>query len=541
MARLAKGASVVALAVAPALVFGCARAPGRDERAARIYWEGILPSGQPLLATRAGGGEVAGAAAACVHCHRPSGMGAVEGDRLIPPIIGKYLYRPRAQTATELDGRHTRGPDLAHAFGRNRPRPPYSDKTLERAIRDGIDPAGRHLDPLMPRYRLDDGDAERLIAYLQRLSERWSPGVTDDTLHLATVVAPGVDAKRRAAMLDVLFAFVAVRNAGTALAQRREQAYASSAHARYRAWRLHVWELTGPPRSWPAQLVAYEQRQPVFALLSGISDGEWAPVAEYCETRQVPCWFPIVDLPPAPTRYSLYFSKGLQLEAELLAHVLGQRRVIMIRADDALAAGAAAALRAALGEKAAIDERVLPTRDAARLHDATADATAADAIVFWLGAADVAQLTAVPVPPAALYFSATLGRSERLPLPPAWKRRAQLAYPFELPERRRNSLARFHAWRATRGLLLVDERVQADAYLASLLLSEKIDELLEDLYGDYLIERAEAILGLRVPTAMYPRLSLGPGQRFASKGGYLVRFASPDGSALVAASDWMTP
>jgi hypothetical protein len=39
----------------------------------------------------------------------------------------------------------------------------------------------------------------------------------------------------------------------------------------------------------------------------------------------------------------------------------------------------------------------------------------------------------------------------------------------------------------------------------------------------------------------YPRLGLAPGQRFASKGGYLVRFAQPSGPAVVADGAWLVP
>jgi hypothetical protein len=58
---------------------------------------------------------------------------------------------------------------------------------------------------------------------------------------------------------------------------------------------------------------------------------------------------------------------------------------------------------------------------------------------------------------------------------------------------------------------------------------------------DYLIERLEMGLDHRVLTGYYPRLSLAPGQRFASKGGYFVRFTEPQGTRVAATTPWITP
>jgi hypothetical protein len=553
---------VAALALA-CLGSPCTLSPGADRApdpaahgarmrlAERIYREGLLPSGEPLRAIRPGGGEVSGAAAACVMCHRRSGMGAVEGNRIIPPITGPFLHQTRARALAELDSRHTRGPDLAHALGRNRPRDAYTPGTLARAIREGIDPAGVPLEVLMPRYQLGDDDARLLTDYLAQLSTTVSPGVTPDTLHLGTVIAPGVSPARRQAMIDVLESFFRVRNAGAGLDERRDQAYPASAHNTYRRWELHVWELEGAPDTWAAQLAAFAQRRPVFALISGVSEGPWAPVQAFCEEQGLPCWFPTVDLPPAAATnvYTTYFSRGVLLEADLLADRLletrataGVQRLIQIRGADEAAAGAALATAKALaGSGVRLEERVLSTVDPAALRAATADAGSSDVVALWLRAPEVAQLAEVPCPQAPVYFSAILSGGERAPLTPAWKERARLLYPFELPVSRRASMTRVHAWLATHHLALVDERLEAEAYLACLLLSEKVDEMLENVYRDHLLERAEGILSLRLSTTMYRRLSLGPDQRFASKGGYIARFTGPGGDALAADGDWFVP
>jgi hypothetical protein len=54
------------------------------------------------------------------------------------------------------------------------------------------------------------------------------------------------------------------------------------------------------------------------------------------------------------------------------------------------------------------------------------------------------------------------------------------------------------------------------------------------------VELVEIELGHRLVNGYYPRLGLAPGQRFASKGGYLARFEG-SGTSLVADSDWIVP
>jgi hypothetical protein len=274
-------------------------------------------------------------------------------------------------------------------------------------------------------------------------------------------------------------------------------------------------------------------------------------VQAFCEEQRVPCWFPTVDLPAIAdaSYYTTYFSGSVLLEAEILARRLGEvqgasevKRVLQIRADDAAAQGAAQALERALaGSGIQLQERVLSAVDPAALREVVADVGGSGAVVLWLRGPDVARLSDVPPPRSLAYFSATLAGGERAPLPPAWRALARLVYPFELPDLRRSSMKRFHAWLGTRNLELVDERLQADAYLACLLLSARLDDMHENLYRDYLLETAEGILDMHVTTAMYRSLSLGPGQRLASKGGYLARFADPTSSALVADGDWIVP
>jgi hypothetical protein len=65
--------------------------------------------------------------------------------------------------------------------------------------------------------------------------------------------------------------------------------------------------------------------------------------------------------------------------------------------------------------------------------------------------------------------------------------------------------------------------------------------MLDSFVREFLVERVEVMLSHRLVNGYYPRLGLAPGQRFASKGGYLVRFAQPAGTQVAPDSGWLVP
>jgi hypothetical protein len=97
------------------------------------------------------------------------------------------------------------------------------------------------------------------------------------------------------------------------------------------------------------------------------------------------------------------------------------------------------------------------------------------------------------------------------------------------------------SWFRIRKIPLVAQQVQADTYLACGLVSETLSHMVDAFVRDYLVERLEMALDHRALTGYYPRLTLAPGQRFASKGGYIVRFSDPEGPRVAALGDWITP
>ncbi|MFT6791330.1 MAG: hypothetical protein ACJA04_000532 [Cellvibrionaceae bacterium] len=163
-----------------------------------------------------------------------------------------------------------------------------------------------------------------LATYLATLSAANSPGVDAKVIRFATVITEGVGPGEREAVLAVLNHFVAEKNRQTRLESQRfdrGSTPASRLPTVYREWVLEEWTLTGPGEDWGEQLESLYQRAPVFAILSGLGKGSWRPISHFCKRHQIPCLFPSTNLPDATEGdfYTLYFSRGLGLEADLIA------------------------------------------------------------------------------------------------------------------------------------------------------------------------------------------------------------------------------
>jgi cytochrome c553 len=516
---------------------------------AAIYRKGQLPSGAALLGEREAGASVKGIAAACISCHRPSGLGTTEGQIVVPPIIGKYLFRSHSTNVQDMS--------LPHVAGYRSTREPYTDASLAKAIREGRAPNGRVLNYVMPRFTLDDASMAALIAYLKKLSSEAVPGVTEDTLHFATIITPDADPTQRKAMLDVMERFFADKNSFIRGGLRPMQASREIEYRVSRRWQLHVWQLAGEPDQWEQQLKARLAAEPVYAVISGLGARTWAPVHRFCEAEKLPCLLPNVELPVVAESdfYPVYFSRGVLLEADLMARQLTaqmagggdkaaiQRLVQLYRQGDVGVDGAHSLEVAANAHGIKVESRPLPaqTKDRRDVVQALGDLGQGDALVLWLRPLDLAALPLDVPALQSVILSGTLGDLENAPLPADWRGPARMTYPFDLPEGRKVRMNFPLAWFKIKRIPVVAERVQTDTYIACGILAETLTDMLDSFVRDYLLERVEGMLDHRLVNGYYPHLSLAPGQRFASKGGYIVRFADPLGTSLVAEGDWSTP
>jgi len=481
-------------------------------QAGRAIYEGTVPAfAERVRNARDAAVRLPAQQAACASCHRPSGLGSFEGGLAVPPIAGWSLFNPFDPATTH---RYAWTSTL-------QVRPAYTAATLRTALASGRTPDGRMLSPVMPRYDFTAAEADALAAYLSELGGTLAPGVTEDTVTFATVTTPEASAGRVGELLETLERFVQSKNANTrgessrrAAALRNEQ----SMYRTHRTWQLRHWGLQGPAHTWGAQLEAFYAREPVFAVLSGVGEQTWAPVHEFCSAQRVPCLLPTVSLPPEDEDfYSVYLSRGVRGQAAAAAQRIAEQQrdaapVLVLAGDSASEVEQARAIAGALAAHGVRAQSATRWRDGATLVSAL-DPGRVLKLRDSTGHAAAAYLLAGMEQPRDAEAAHQIG--------PAWWVSEQL------PGIRADAqLQRARAWLRSQGLN-ADSVVARNALLAATVAVESLMHADQMFSREYCIEKLEHTLENMPALTAYPRLALGPRQRFAAKQVMLIPVAQP--------------
>jgi mono/diheme cytochrome c family protein len=514
------------------------RPPDTPSPGERLYTRGLSVAGSAIDAIVQGDIHVKSTEMVCASCHRRSGMGTAEGPLVVPAVVSPVLYSAVTQGAPQLGAPRTTGPGT---------RPAYTDDALLRAVRDGMDPAGRVLPPTMPRYALSDADGRALATYLRSLGAARPPGVDEARVHIATIVTSGVSPARRASMLEVLRAFVRAKNGGTRREVRRRENGPwdmKQMYQGYRDWVLDEWELSGEPDTWPAQLETAYRQQPVFAIVSGITDQDWSPIDAFCARHGIPAILPQTPLPPAKPAggfYSFYFSRGVALEAEALADhfAAGRERPRAVRqvtrcgtAGDVAAQALAHALETGPTGRQCIAPSTALSAEMWRTLIGEADT-----LVLWLNGDDLEGLESLAASGAIdrvneIYLSASLLGDDFTRVPAAMATRVTLVDPFVPPDEFDAHAARSLIWMKATGLKPGDRRVAVNAFFAVVLAADALSVPRAIDSREYFAEIVEHMTTRSVNPTAYHSVSFDPVRRFASSVCNLLKMPAGPGEAF---------
>ena len=520
----------------------------------RIYRDGILPSGEPVKAVVQGDIIFEGTQFCCSNCHMRGGLGANEGQVKTPPANGKRLFQP-AYSGGRAELSKAEWDKIPRQHRSAILRPAYTDKSLADLIRGGVDPTGRVLDPIMPRYQLDDRNMAILIAYLKVLSSTPSPGVTDTTIRFATVIAGEVSPEDRDAMLIPLESYITDRNNQAKPFESRRKNYgwgAENMDLEFRRLTLSRWELKGPPETWRAQLEEYYRKEPVFALLGGISYGSWKPVHEFSEDHRIPCILPIVDYPVITESdwYTLYFSKGYYQEGEAVANYLADtmksqpdRAVVQIVQEGRAARTTAEGFEKTwqrLAMPAPVLRTIKPGEPISReiVHQ-LGSYDKPPILLLFAGPETLPSLKSIfsdPKHPEMVVIFSSLMKQSIMELPASIRDLTYITYPYRLPQEEGQYSNFAKAWLYSRKAPINDHRISTRMYSLISLMAQTFMHLRRNYYRDNLLDAISMF-----PDQVYPdyeRLSFGPGQVYASKGCYIVQLSPGANPHLVKKSDW---
>ncbi|MEJ2273054.1 MAG: cytochrome c [Woeseiaceae bacterium] len=483
----------------------------------RMYRDGVLSTGEPMTAIVAGDVSITGTQFSCESCHGRSGMGASEGDFVVPPVAGQFLFAPSPQPA----------------------RPAYDRDSMARLLRDGVTPSGRALSvELMPRYEMSDEEVDKMIDFLEELSARDSPGIDATTIRFATVVTDNVNAEKRRAVVGVVQRFGEDINRQTRNdSERWDRGYTpeSKLPTVFREWVVDEWLLRGPPDGWAEQLEDYYERAPVFAVVGGVSNGSWQPVSEFCERNKIPCLYPSTDLPQREKDdfYTVYYSRGLWLEADLIrAHLVENpvSTVTQVYCSEQLEP-----VVTALGQS--LTEAGMQVDAIAVECDQNLSVPgSAEAVVSWLDRRGLDAL-ATETTPARLYVSST--QLERNVDDIDGGDEVFAAHPFRLPGKADSAWRRFELWAQSRDVEIVAPRQQAEAFFACLVINDTVKHMGRFRIREFALDMIDHGESMSAYVPLYPRPSFGPGQRYINKGGYILPIV--DGQPVASDAAWIIP
>jgi ABC-type branched-subunit amino acid transport system substrate-binding protein len=467
----------------------------------QLYREGVSGSGEPIMA-RVGAADMLLPASSlpCANCHGADGQGRPEGGVRPPDLSWSRLTSSYGQQ--QINGRDY---------------PAYTEGLLARAIQEGRDPGNNRLDPAMPRFVLSMNDQRNLTAYLKRLADDRDPGLTDDTLHLGTLLpSQGPLSEEGATVAAVLKGSVAWINR------------AGGIHGRQ--LRLTIVD-PGPDHASAEQALdrLIEQEQ-VFALIAPLVPALDSDLAARLERAGMPLIGTLSLLGTAQASRQIFEPlPGLREQLIALAdYATARLRVLqgptlITYPDEPGQTLAAQNLGQYLQDHAWQQVRLQaygPAQDELPLGSRS---------VFYLGSGGGFSRLAARLQSAGqvpyLFAASNQVAGDLLQVPSGFSRRVFLAYPFVPSDWTLAGRLALTQMREYQGLGGQHAVLQVGAFSSMLLLSEGMKQAGRDASREKLVSALEGLHDFE--TGLTPRISFGPGRRQGLSGAHIVSVDLP--------------
>lgn len=504
--RTKRGGLVVAIAVAAlAALPAAAELSEAQQRGKQIYFDGTSPRGTDITAVV--GDEAAllpGSAMVCSSCHGSDGLGRPEGG--VIPLDIRWSELVKGYGHVHHDGRR---------------HPSFDDESAALSIVAGVDSANNTLDRSMPIYQMSQEDIDDLIAYMKVLEFDTDPGLTEDTVRIATLLPlSGPAGATGDVMRQVMEGYFTEINEGGGVFGRKIELMA-----------VPMGET--PDASMDTLREAFDT-EGAFAVVGAYSIGYDDKLLGYVRSDNVPLIGPFT-LDPGDAfldAASFYLFSGFDDQARVLA-------------GRALADGAAANEIVIAGPQSARSEQLLRAA-ISRVREAPGDAEAnvetwppgafdaadfaakiADndiqALIFTGAQAELDALlgeAALSDQAPRIYLLSSLISRPLLDVPAAFDKRVFIAYPTtsqDVSARGRQDYSRIAERQS-----LPQEHIQAQlaSLAAAKLFVEGLRRAGRDLSRVRLVEGLEQLYNFE--TGVTPPLTYGPNRRIGALGAHIV-------------------
>jgi ABC-type branched-subunit amino acid transport system substrate-binding protein len=499
-ARVAAAAAVFTFA-ATSLAASAEELSEAQQRGKQIYFEGASPRGTEITAVV--GDEAAllpGGAMPCSSCHGSDGLGRPEGG--VIPLDIRWTELVKTYGHVHHDGR-------GH--------PAYDDDSFIRSMIAGVDPANNPLDRSMPIYQMSGEDMVDLVAYMKVLEHDLDPGVSDNTVRVATLLPlSGPAGETGEAVRQVLEGYFAEINENGGLFGRQVELLAVPAGET-------------PDASIDTLRDAFDS-EGIFALVGAYTVGLDDELLGFLRSDNVPMVGPFT-LDPGDAYLdaaAFYLYAGLSQQVRVLADRAvadgaAPGEVLIVGPKGGRADGLVSAAKDQLRKKDRDDPPTVTSYEAGVFDSAGLARDGVDAVIF-LGAQDeldalIAELAnRVPVP--RVYVLSSLMSRPLANLPAVFDQRVFLAYPTlssDISPRGREEyqeLATTYSWS--------NDHIQARlaSLAAAKLFVEGLRKAGRDLSRLRLVEGLESLYAFE--TGVTPPLSYGPNRRIGALGAHIV-------------------
>jgi len=162
-------------------------------------------------------------------------------------------------------------------------------------------------------------------------------------------------------------------------------------------------------------------------------------------------------------------------------------------------------------------------------------------ILLWLGMDDFSWLAGAVADhgPITVFASSTVLGEKFSELPEKVRLHAYFTYPYRFPEDRSGAMHVVRPWLKIKGIPEKNLSISSRMYFIGRVLTDTFMHMQRHYYRDHFLDVIDMLEDESHTIADYPRLSFGPGQRYASKGCYIVQLSAGEKPEILRKSDWV--